>query len=542
MTKMHYRIFLAVSLTLLVSEAIFVMINYVSDKEALQTALAQKGQQSQKTFEVALSTTLDSMSQLATFVANSPDVQRLLNEAERATAGNSGGNVMKPDDIRALLYGAVSPGWQKMTKEYQVRQLHFHLGPGSNSFLRVHKPEKFGDNMDNLRHLVVDVNRDGQPRQGFELGRVYAGLRGVVPVFSFSDPTKQVGALEVGTSFSTLIESLSSAIGYEVAIVIRKERVDEAVWKRPTEPPISNCGCFVEASSSDNLKEVLAARENKPEHHPTSEGRTIILKTQSGPITLTEFALRDYIGIRDKHEPPLGRVMIWQPADSALKGLYHDTWVNIVYAIVVFILIELALYFGMHLAMSKLEATIKSRTRDIRTLNAKLEEMANKDALTGVYSRRYLMERVRQELNRASRGEYPAVILMLDVDHFKQINDNWGHQTGDRVLAKLGRIMMEHARNYDVVGRYGGEEFAILIPGANEKMGYQIAEKLRVRVAEEIKIPGSEDSIITISVGVAGYKKDYRQENWFAAADTALYAAKRAGRNRVIVSEPDGGA
>ncbi|MCK0165095.1 diguanylate cyclase [Marinobacter sp. S6332] len=539
MAKMHYKIFLAVSLTILVSEAIFVMINYSSDKEALQTALAQKGQQSQKTFEVALSTTLDSMSQLATFVANSPDVQRLMNEAERATTENSSGNVMKPDDIRALLYEAVSPGWQKMTKEYQVRQLHFHLGPGSNSFLRIHKPDKFGDNMDNLRHLVVDVNRDGQPRQGFELGRVYAGLRGVVPVFSFSDPKKQVGALEVGTSFSTLIESLSSAIGYEVAIVIRKERVDEAVWKRPAESFTSNCGCFVEASSSDNLKAVLAALENKPVHHPTSEGRTTLLKTQSGPITLTEFALRDYIGIRDKHEPPLGRVMIWQPAEYALQGLYRDTWVNIVYAIVVFILIELALYFGMRLAMGKLEATIKSRTSDIRALNSKLEEMANKDVLTGVYSRRYLMERVQQELNRASRGQYPAVILMLDVDNFKQINDNWGHQTGDRVLTKLGSIMMEHARNYDVVGRYGGEEFAILIPGANAKTGYQVAEKLRLRAAEEIKIPSSPDRTITVSVGVASYRTGYRQEDWFAAADAALYAAKRAGKNRVIVSERD---
>ncbi|MBK1874772.1 hypothetical protein FE848_16220 [Marinobacter sp. 1-3A] len=85
--------------------------------------------------------------------------------------------------------------------------------------------------MDELRHLVVDVNRDGQPRQGFELGRIYAGLRGVVPIFSFSDPEKQVGALEVGTSFSTLIDSISTAIGSDVAILIRDERVDDAVWQ-----------------------------------------------------------------------------------------------------------------------------------------------------------------------------------------------------------------------------------------------------------------------------------------------------------------------
>src|SRR5690554_6302295 len=163
--------------------------------------------------------------------------------------------------------------------------------------------------MDELRHLVVDVNHDGQPRQGFELGRIYAGLRGVVPIFSFSDPEKQVGALEVGTSFSTLIDSISTAIGSDVAILIRDERVDDAVWNLPEKAFRSECGCFIEASSSDDLKEVITALESKRKHQPDSEERTTLLET-----------------------------------------------------------------------------TVASRTRDIQMLNTRLEEMANKNVLTGVWT------------------------------------------------------------------------------------------------------------------------------------------------------------
>lgn len=295
------------------SEVFFVVINYVSDKHTLNAALSDEGQQSQKTFEVAFATTLESMSQLATFVANSPNVQGLMSEAERTVSGVGRHSVMSTADIRQELYEAVSPG--------------------STSFLRVHRPERFGDNMDNLRHLVVDVNRDGKPRQGFELGRIYAGLRGVVPVFSFADPERQVGALEVGTSFTTLIDSLSTAIGSNVAVLVLNEHVDTAVWERPANAIKSKCDCFVEATSSDELEEVIAVLENAPKFWPFFDGRTRLLDTKSGPVAVTEFALRDYIGIRDQHELPVGGVVIWRSAEQAMQGLNRDTWVNIIYAV-----------------------------------------------------------------------------------------------------------------------------------------------------------------------------------------------------------------
>lgn len=232
---------------LLVADGVFVAINYFSDKRSMQQSLDQEGQQLQTSFKVALSMTLDNMSQLATFLAGAPDLRKLFEQGVEAVEQEGGGpGGMESARLRGLLYDSVAPSWARMTEEYQVRQLHFHLGPGSTSFLRVHKPKKFGDNMDDIRHMVVDVNRDGQPRQGFELGRVYAGLRGIVPVFSDRIPQHQLGALEVGTSFTTLIDSLSASINGEIAILLKEGRVEDATWSRPGEPLSSTpCGCFM---------------------------------------------------------------------------------------------------------------------------------------------------------------------------------------------------------------------------------------------------------------------------------------------------------
>lgn len=163
--KTHKRLFILLSIMLFVADTLFVTINYISDKRTLQQSLKQDGQQLKRSFEVALTMTLNNMSQLATFIASSTEVQHLFAQGVQAVQEEGGGaGGAESAHLRDMLYDSVSSGWATMTEKYQVRQLHFHLGPGSTSFLRVHKPEKFGDNMDNLRHMVVDVNRDGVPR------------------------------------------------------------------------------------------------------------------------------------------------------------------------------------------------------------------------------------------------------------------------------------------------------------------------------------------------------------------------------------------
>lgn len=526
---------------LLIADGVFVAINYHSDKRSMHRSLEQEGRQLQTTFNVALSMTLNNMSQLATFVAGDADVQSLFALGVEAVEREGGGPGQQESlRLRGQLYDLVAPSWIKMTEDYQVRQLHFHLGPGSTSFLRVHKPAKFGDNMDDLRHMVVDVNRDGQPRQGFELGRVYAGLRGIVPVYSDHEMHNQIGALEIGTSFNTLIGSLSTSIKGEVAILLKDSRVEDATWLRPGEPVGSTpCGCFVEAASSPVLKPILEARAQDTWAEPSHAGHTVLTHTTQGIFAVTEFALNDYIGERDRHESSVGRVMIWKPAEAALADLHEKTWVNIFYAIAGFVLIEIALFLGIRLALRQLENSVDKRTREIQVLNQQLEEMAHTDMLTGLYSRRYFMERLEQELNRTRRLQQPIALLILDVDHFKQVNDTWGHQAGDRVLVGLGQMMRASCRNYDVPGRYGGEEFCLLLPGADTANAMRIAEKLREQIVSRVEIPDSDGKTITVSIGVAVYREGQRNEDWLKAADQALYKAKRAGRNRCVHADFD---
>ena len=129
-------------------------------------------------------------------------------EAVLAEGGGPGG--LRAAALRHDLLERLEPAWAAVTEEFDVRQLHFHIGPGSLSFLRVHAPTNFGDRMDHLRHIIVDTVADGTSRTGFELGRIYAGLRGVAPVYRTLQPTGEepIGAVEVGTSYQPVLEGV----------------------------------------------------------------------------------------------------------------------------------------------------------------------------------------------------------------------------------------------------------------------------------------------------------------------------------------------
>ncbi len=356
--------------------------------------------------------------------------------------------------------------------------------------------------------------------------------------FSDNHPKHQIGALEVGTSFKTLIDSLGSSIGGNIAVLLNEANVENATWSRPDEPESRTpCGCFIEATSSSELSALLAERSTTKWSKPPKSVRTILVNMANGPVALTEFALSDYVGERDGSETPVGRILIWKSASDVVQELNHNTWINIIYGIIGFLIIELALFLGIRLVLGQLKQTVDERTQEIQVLNRQLEEIAHQDMLTGVSSRHYFMMRFQQELNRNQRSKQPMTLLMMDVDYFKRVNDTWGHQVGDQVLSDLGHLMVENSRNYDVVGRYGGEEFCLLLPGVDAVTGLQMAEKLRERVERQIIIPGSDGIHVTISIGVALYAKGQSAEELINAADQALYKAKRGGRNRCLLAE-----
>lgn len=165
------------------------------------------------------------------------------------------------------------------------------------------------------------------------------------------------------------------------------------------------------------------------------------------------------------------------------------------------------------------------------------------DVLTGWHNRRYLTVRLSEELARARRDRARLVCLMLDVDHFKQVNDTWGHAAGDVVLQELAQRIESQVRASDVAARYGGEEFVVLLPGTDVAAASKLAERIRVEIAASpIDLPIGEQVTITASIGIAEVSpgpddRDLKTlgDSLIARADVALYAAKSAGRDQVVV-------
>jgi diguanylate cyclase (GGDEF)-like protein len=183
---------------------------------------------------------------------------------------------------------------------------------------------------------------------------------------------------------------------------------------------------------------------------------------------------------------------------------------------------------------------ISERKRVERTLL----ELSVRDELTGLYNRRELNRVLLEEVDRYRRYGRRASLVLVDIDHFKLVNDTHGHPAGDAVLRQVAEVMQSQLRTTDRIARFGGEEFAVILPETTPAVAYSVAEHLRKSLASmRCRYQSNEgDSIeipITVSLGVAGLSVDtYSVDDWVEAADAALYFSKRTGRNKTTCSEP----
>ncbi len=169
----------------------------------------------------------------------------------------------------------------------------------------------------------------------------------------------------------------------------------------------------------------------------------------------------------------------------------------------------------------------------------KMYQAVLRDGLTGIFNRRYLDDRLESELAYAKRHQAALTLLLADLDHFKRVNDDFGHRAGDQVLRDFAQLLASHVRTEDVVARYGGEEFAVVCRGTDEKQAAVLAERLRSAVEKETFLHDAQQIPVTVSIGIAGTREqgEYDREGLVEAADRALYAAKSAGRNCWLVAE-----
>lgn len=191
-------------------------------------------------------------------------------------------------------------------------------------------------------------------------------------------------------------------------------------------------------------------------------------------------------------------------------------------------------------ALLQANLSLQDQLAEIRLLQEQLREQATHDALTHLYNRRYLDETLERELARALREGYPITVAMLDIDHFKQLNDTYGHQAGDEVLKSLAEILLRNSRTSDIACRYGGEEFILVLPNMPLDAAARRAEQWRREFADNITLFGQFELQSTVSVGLAAFPGNGKnRDTLLEAADQALYAAKRSGRNRIVIYGSD---
>lgn len=180
-----------------------------------------------------------------------------------------------------------------------------------------------------------------------------------------------------------------------------------------------------------------------------------------------------------------------------------------------------------------LERLVQERTRDLEQTSQKLQQLAITDALTGLYNRVRTDEMLDLEIDLQTRQSSPLSVILMDIDHFKLINDRYGHRTGDRILVEVARLLGQRLRSTDCLGRWGGEEFLLICPNTSPTDARTLAEELRLSIEQE-----SFGVLLdmTLSLGLAHYRPGDTRESIIERSDRALYQAKQAGRNRVSAS------
>ncbi len=191
--------------------------------------------------------------------------------------------------------------------------------------------------------------------------------------------------------------------------------------------------------------------------------------------------------------------------------------------------------------LEEAERLLKRKEVDLKGVIAQANEVSHTDALTFLHNRRQILNLLQNEVHRADRYRMPLSISMIDIDHFKNINDTYGHTEGDKVLVHLAKLLRQSVREADAVGRYGGEEFLVLLPNTRLKEASEQAARLCKAVRED-EIPVGELTYLTVSIGLAEYRNG--KESWqqvLTRADKAMYEAKRAGRDQWATDPPGKG-
>jgi PAS domain S-box-containing protein len=303
--------------------------SWCTEWQRMESELQRQAGFLSQSFDTELKLSIDSLQQTAFMIAHDPRIDELLRQAAQAHQRLHGTpeEAARLAELRKALYAIVQPIWLPAQQQFGLRQLHFHLGPGDTSLLRVHKPQSHGDDLSDVRPTIVTAMREGRPTGGFELGRVYAGIRGVVPVVTSNEPgaegtAKYGAAVEVGRSFAGLLEVFKTTFGGEMAVLTDEQIIRRVMWRDfvadwfATQPPIAGYG--LEHSTSPEVAPLLTATAVQ---HIARHGGCSIEHINGRWLAVQAFPLRDFAGNEDPTRPPVGAVLNWKSVDRQVAAI-----------------------------------------------------------------------------------------------------------------------------------------------------------------------------------------------------------------------------
>jgi diguanylate cyclase (GGDEF)-like protein/PAS domain S-box-containing protein len=370
-----------VSLVVLVSAALFVYINHLETQSAMREALANEGAQQEVIFALNLRNQGRHLQQFVSYLADQPEVRTLFLAGREAVAEEGGGaGGPRAAAIREALYRQVMPAWHQGRGEYRMRNLHFHLGPGDVSFLRVHEPSRFGDDLSDIRHTVVDAIRNNRSVQGYESGRAYAGVRGIAPITRQTiDGGEVVGALEAGSDFDHILGTMDGETRASYAMLLTEDYLATTRWRALNERleadnPLQH-GLYIEGASDPlSVRHLLGQSEVRE----ALGGRRPVISWFAGyPYAVYSFPFRDYRGTVDLGQEPVGMILTWRDASDVLAQTERSLRDNIMFGIFGFLVIETLLISAWSLVRRRLQTVIDGQTRELsetnRTLSGEIE-------------------------------------------------------------------------------------------------------------------------------------------------------------------------
>ena len=465
-------------------------------------------------FQTSIDNVLGSYEEFSNFIFYSEvDTESILRLVARAKNADDEERTL----IRTLLYDELFRIYTLST-EYHFSQLQFHL-PNGDSFLRFHSPEIFGDNLFNVRESVRIANQEKKYVFGFEEGRILSAYRFVYPLFY---QYKHIGSVEISVSMSSVIEELNKSgmrrdIGFLMDKYLVKSTVFESEMYRYLPSDISDHYVYdtdvlkamksnqysIAANKDKDFMESLKSLVEKDVASRESFSHSMIYKDKAYLIQF--ISVRDLKGNHAGYLYSISENTFLTDLNSEIKLILFLASFTLILVVVLFTVI-------------------------IRTQGA-VRRLAMLDPLTKAYNRSSFYEFASKATSEQHRNKGKITVAMLDIDRFKKVNDTYGHGVGDIVLKQLSEILQKSMRGSDVMARFGGEEFVLLFPNTDLKLGTEIVERIR-RTIEETPFPQVEH--ITVSIGVTLKLTGEDIDDAILLADEALYEAKATGRNRVV--------